>query len=313
MKRRIRQRLLELSPRAFEFFAGDLLVYLGLESVSVTRQTGDGGIDATCHMVSGGRFRVPAGVQVKRQRKSVDRPEMDRFIGALANRFPCGIFITTATFTRPSLQRAAVSIPHVSTVDGNQIADVLMTNGIGTDVGSDSVDERYFEVFESRLKIAEESAIYDAGTPREVTPADDLISLRALSYALHVDTTTIRDWIERGRLYPDAGGDGTVDEDALAEAFRDFYVKRSSAGLAAEAADSILSQPEKTRLTDVKKLLIRYPLDRFIIQGYMEYRPADHLIRFRPEIWDNLRFRDVLELRRSLLEQIERYFSSMRT
>lgn len=377
MRRRIRERLLELSPRAFEFFAGDLLVYLGLESVSVTRQTGDGGIDAVCEMVSGGHFRVPAGVQVKRQRQSVARPEMDRFIGALANRFPCGIFVTTATFTRPSLQKAAISVPHVSTVDGDQIADVMVTNGIGTNVESDSLDERYFGIFESRLKIAEESAVYDAGTPREVTPADDLISLRALSYALRVDTTTIRDWIERGRLQPDAGGDrdngdglyfrrhrineirekfklralprsadewldgflsfaihgtlnksykpvmllamldlarsdGTVDEDALAEAFHDFYVKRSSAGLAAEAANSILSQPEKARPADVKRLLVRYPLERFVIKGFMEHRPNEHLIRFRPEVWNGLRFRDVLELRRSLLEQIERYFSSIR-
>src|SRR5215831_3583680 len=122
---KLRDRLIDLSPRAFEFFAGDLLEFLGLASVSVTRQAGDGGIDAVCTMVSDGLFRVPAGVQVKRFRKPVGRPDIDKFVGSLANRFACGIFITTAAFTRASLDKAARSIPHVSTVDGDQITDVL--------------------------------------------------------------------------------------------------------------------------------------------------------------------------------------------
>ena len=81
----IKDRLYALSPRAFELFAGDLLTFLGLAAVTVTRYRGDGGIDASCELVSGGILRVPAGVQVKRLRQAVPRPEMDRFVGALAN------------------------------------------------------------------------------------------------------------------------------------------------------------------------------------------------------------------------------------
>lgn len=377
LRRKIKERLLELSPRAFEFFAGDLLEYLKLASVRVTRQTGDGGIDAECEMVSGGLLRVPAGVQVKRQRRTVYRPDIDRFVGALANRFSCGIFITTSIFAPSSLGKAASSIPHVCTVDGDQVAAVLVSNGIGALQGREAIDEGYFGMFEARLRVSEsERPTYYVGGDREITEANDLISLRALSYALRVDTTTIRRWVERGHLQPDAhagaefrdglffrrgriaeirqryglqpipssveewtqeflrfatrgrlnksykpvmllamldlaGEDGSVDEDALARSFLGFYESRSEAGLPAEVASSILSRPQSVKLDDVRTLLVRYPLDRFVIKGFVEYLPQERLVRFRPEIWEGLRFRDVLELRRSLREQVDRYFASI--
>lgn len=365
-----------MSPRAFEFFAGDLLEYLGLASVSVTRQTGDGGIDATCELVSGGLIHVPAGVQVKRQRATVTRPEIDRFIGALSNRFACGIFVTTATFAKASLQKAETSVPHISTINGQKVADVLAVGGIGIIPGTDSLDEAYFRIFEDRAQSVETLRIEEAREPYVVTPADDLISLRALSYALRVDTTTIRNWIERGRLHPDASGapaereglyfrrrrieeirqafrvdrapstsdmwiegflqfvkqgklnksykpvmllamldlvqsDGTVDEDALVHAFRNFYLTRYARGQVAEVAQSPLSQPDQVSLSAVKRLLITCPLDRFIIKGYLNRRADQGLICIRSEIWESLRYQDVIDLRRSVREQIERYYSTI--
>jgi hypothetical protein len=53
IKRQLKARLLDLSPRAFEFFAGELLVYVGLDRVQVTRYIGDGGIDAHGELVAG--------------------------------------------------------------------------------------------------------------------------------------------------------------------------------------------------------------------------------------------------------------------
>jgi hypothetical protein len=366
---KLRDRLIDLSPRAFEFFAGDLLEFLGLASVAVTRQAGDGGIDAVCTMVSGGLFRVPAGVQVKRFRKPVGRPDIDKFVGSLANRFACGIFITTAAFTRASLEKAARSIPHVSTVDGDQITDVLYKNRIGITPRSASIDEEYFQAFESRVASLERSVREAQPSYRVITPDDDLVSLRALSYALHVDTTTIRDWIDRGRLYPDsseglyfrrrciaeirqtfglgrtpssgdewldafmrfvargqlnksykpvlllamlelATPDGTIDEDALVTAFWDFYRSREAAGLVVEARSSAMNRPSSVTFQDVRKLVLTYPLDRFVIQGFVE-RPADgRLIRIRPEVWEGLRFRDVVSLRQSLHDQLDRYYAS---
>lgn len=377
LRRKIKERLQELSPRAFEFFAGDLLEYLGLSSVRVTRQTGDGGIDAECELVSGNLFHVPAGVQVKRQRRPVYRPEIDRFVGALANHYSCGIFITTADFAKASLQKAAKSIPYISTIDGDQVADVLVTNEVGIRRGTTSIDEDYFGMFECHLRVAERTPSYDVRSERTVTPDDDLISLRALSYTLRVDTTTIRRWVEHGHIKPEShsyrqagdglffrrrciqearqklgirpvptsngewlgsflrfstrgllnksykpvmllamldivNSDGTIDENMLVESFRSFYIDRYQRGLLPEASSSLLSQPESASLSDVRKLLIRYPLDRFIIQGFVEHLPEEGLIRFRPELWESLHFQDVLALRHSLRKQLDRYFSALK-
>jgi len=78
IKRELRDQLLTMSPRAFELFAGEFLVYVGLEKVSVTRYIGDGGIDAQGDLIAG-TFRLPVGVQVKRYRNNVQRTDIDKF------------------------------------------------------------------------------------------------------------------------------------------------------------------------------------------------------------------------------------------
>lgn len=384
LERKIKGRLLDLSPRAFEFFAGDLLAFMGLDSVVVTRQSGDGGIDAHCELVSGGILRVPAGVQVKKWRQPVSRLDMDRFAGALANRYACGIYIMTAGFIRTALQKAA-SIPHITPVDGDQVAQVLLSGGVGILPQTGALDEDYFSLFEARAAgdrqprtLAEARAAYLAAP----APPDDLISLRALSYSLHVDSKTVRSWVQRGLLLPDAAsgdvrGDGTqaglffrrsrleeirrqlrlqetpaapegwverflhfatqgrlnmsykpvlllalldcvdsegsVAEETLAAAFWQFYRDGAAGGLRAEAPASILSQPEAVTLAAVRRLMVDYPLDRFVIQGLLERLPAaadaPAQVRVRPEVWAGLRFQHVLTLRGALAEQVERYFA----
>ena len=53
IKRELKNQLLTLSARSFEFFAGDFLTYIGLESIAVTRYIGDGGIDAQGSLIAG--------------------------------------------------------------------------------------------------------------------------------------------------------------------------------------------------------------------------------------------------------------------
>src|SRR4028118_1541072 len=91
VRQQLKTRLLDLSPRAFELFAGDLLVYVGLQDVAVTRYVGDGGIDAHGEIVTNsGIVRIPTGVQVKRHRSNVQRADIDRFIGALTGQYSQG-------------------------------------------------------------------------------------------------------------------------------------------------------------------------------------------------------------------------------
>ena len=128
LRRRIKARLLALPPRAFELFAGDLLEFMGLRDVSVTRYSGDGGIDAVGSLeTSAALISIPTGVQVKRYRANVQRGDIDRFIGALSGQYAQGIFITTAGYTRQAALKAVVGVPRVATVDGEQVI-ALMRN-----------------------------------------------------------------------------------------------------------------------------------------------------------------------------------------
>src|SRR5579859_4106311 len=130
IKRELKKQLLTLSPRSFEFFASDFLTYIGLEAVSVTRYIGDGGIDAQGNLIAG-RFRIPVGIQVKRHRNNVQRPDIDRFIGALSGRFSEGMFMTTASYAPGALQKAATSVPRVLTLNGEQVVSIMVEHGLG--------------------------------------------------------------------------------------------------------------------------------------------------------------------------------------
>ena len=127
LRRQLKARLLELSPRAFELFAGDLLTYVGLQNVAVTRYVGDGGVDAHGDLMSeSGLICVPTGVQVKRHRSNVQRADIDRFIGALGGQYRHGIFITTAGYAEQARVKAQTSpVLRVDTVTGDQVV-ILM-------------------------------------------------------------------------------------------------------------------------------------------------------------------------------------------
>jgi hypothetical protein len=215
LRRQIKARLLALPPRAFELFAGDLLEFMGLRNVSVTRYSGDGGIDAVGSLeTSAALISIPTGVQVKRYRANVQRADIDRFIGALSGQYQQGIFITTAGYTRQATLKATVGIPRVATVDGDQVIALMLQHRLGiteSDDAAGGIDEEYFGLFEAQAvarlgRLAEQREVYRVGEAeagRVASPEDDLISMRALSHALRVDTTALRRWMEQGKLCPD--------------------------------------------------------------------------------------------------------------
>jgi hypothetical protein len=225
IKRELKQQLLTISARSFEFFASDFLVYIGLERVSVTRYIGDGGIDASGDLVAG-QFRIPIGIQVKRYRNNVQRPDIDRFVGALSGRFSEGMFLTTANYAPQALQKAAMSIPRVLTLNGDQIVSIMLEHQLGLKPSSFGtpkmeIDPDYFAAFEA-MKSLFASSVKEAhqGYPTSLSdlskeglleeqsidlpPEQDVISLTALGYALRIDPTRVRRWVESGTLLPDA-------------------------------------------------------------------------------------------------------------
>ena len=225
IKRELKKQLLSMSARSFEFFAGEFLVYVGLEAISVTRYIGDGGIDAQGNLITG-LFRIPIGIQVKRHRNNVQRPDIDKFIGALSGRFSQGMFMTTASYAPGALQKASTSIPHILTLNGDQIVSVMVEHQLGLRMLSDKgqkldIDPDYFTAFEAMKgllsgRVSESRQNYSIASspssslaqPDEQTidlkPEEDLISLNALGYTLRVDPTRVRRWIEYETLRPDA-------------------------------------------------------------------------------------------------------------
>src|SRR5207253_11383204 len=132
-----------------------------------TRYIGDGGIDAYGNLLAG-RFRIPIGIQVKRHRNNVQRPDIDKFIGALSGRFSDGMFMTTANYAPGALQKATTSIPRVLTLNGEQIVSIMVEHGLGVKSSSLNaqkldVDPDYFEAFEDMRSLI---VGYDKESPK---------------------------------------------------------------------------------------------------------------------------------------------------
>jgi hypothetical protein len=376
LQRSLKDRLLALPPRAFELFAGDLLEFMGLRDVAVTRYTGDGGIDAHGRLEIGeALISIPTGVQVKRYRANIGRAEIDRFVGALSGRYPQGIFITTAGYARQASHKAASATPHVATIDGDQVVGLMLRHQLGVDPIASTLDEDYFAQYEAQAarpkRIAEAPAIYQAGAEagQALLPAEDLITLRALSHALRVDTTTLRRLMERGLLQPEQttgngywfrrdgieairkrllgkavplsteawreeflafarsrnlsksykpvllkalistvnrNGEAPISE--LVSAFRAFYLARRAAGLLVEYGPPDLSDAAAVSDSKLRQIIIKHPLERFLIKGYLQYLPEAELVRFAPHLWNELRAWELLAIVQSADEQLVYYY-----
>jgi len=133
--------LLQLSPDRFERLARRLLREAGFTSVTVTGQTGDGGIDGL------GVYRVslvsfPVFFQCKRYRGSVRANAVRDFRGAMAGRGDKGLLITTGTFTADAKREATrEGAPPIDLIDGAQLCDLLKEFGIGVRTNTRTIED----------------------------------------------------------------------------------------------------------------------------------------------------------------------------
>lgn len=131
-KKRVLSELKGLTPTGFEHFCMTLLEALGYRSVSVTRRSGDGGIDGHGDFRQGA-VSIKSAFQAKRWTDApVGRPEIDKFRGAIQGDYDHGVFITTSRFTRDaeqaSYKKGAIT---VLLLDGQAIAEMMADRGIG--------------------------------------------------------------------------------------------------------------------------------------------------------------------------------------
>ncbi len=146
-------RLLVMSPAAFEELSKRLLIATGFEDVEVTGRSGDGGIDGTARY----RFSlisVPVYFQCKRYNGSVGPKTVREFRGALPSPNDRGLIITTGTFTKSAKEAATPPgyLP-LDLIDGMGLCELLKERRLGVEVRQRTVedviiDPRYFDRFE---------------------------------------------------------------------------------------------------------------------------------------------------------------------
>ncbi len=129
------ERLLKLSPAAFERLSQRLLRESGFVEVKVTGRSGDGGIDGVGIVRLGGLLGFPVLFQCKRYQGSVGPGVVRDFRGAMIGRADRGLIITTGTFSREAKAEATRDgAPPIDLVDGEQLLDKLKELRLGVNV-----------------------------------------------------------------------------------------------------------------------------------------------------------------------------------
>jgi restriction system protein len=132
VKRRLHEQLLAMPPVEFEQLIGRLLGAMGYENVTVTRRSGDGGIDVVAD-IEMGILQLRTAVQVKRMKGNVQRPVVSQLRGDMALLdVDQGMIITTSGFSQGAKDVARVrNVAPITLLDGDRLTDLLIEQGIG--------------------------------------------------------------------------------------------------------------------------------------------------------------------------------------
>lgn len=131
----IQQLVKAVSPAFFEQLVMQLLLKMGYggtreDAGQVIGKSGDGGIDG---IINEDRLGLDViYIQAKRWEGDVGRPEIQKFVGALAgNKATKGVFITTSGFTKEAKAYAAQVNSKVVLIDGPMLADLMIDYNLG--------------------------------------------------------------------------------------------------------------------------------------------------------------------------------------
>ena len=158
IRKAVADELLEkIKANTFQFFEQlvvDLLIAMGYggakaENGMVTQATGDGGIDGVINQDKLGLDSIY--IQAKRyETTAIGRPEIQRFIGALApHGVRKGIFITTSTFASTARDYLDRIDYRIVLIDGNELTQLMIDYNVGVSIRETyhvkRVDTDYFE------------------------------------------------------------------------------------------------------------------------------------------------------------------------
>lgn len=146
-------RIKTVSPSRFEELVVELLLKMGYggtqeDAGQVVGKSGDGGIDG---IINEDRLGLDViYIQAKRWEADVGRPEIQKFVGALAgNKANKGVFITSSGFTKEAKDYASQVNHRVILIDGPMLAELMMDYDLGVSTKEiytvKRLDSDYFE------------------------------------------------------------------------------------------------------------------------------------------------------------------------
>jgi len=128
----LRQQLRAMNPYQFEQLIGDLLEAMGYEDVTVTKASGDYGVDVVA-TVQFGITTITEVVQVKRYQNTIQRHTLDQLRGALPYyKALRGTIITLSRFSSGCIEAALFpGAAPIGLIDGEKLLDLLFKHSIG--------------------------------------------------------------------------------------------------------------------------------------------------------------------------------------
>jgi restriction system protein len=148
-KRHLSDVLIHMNPYDFESLTQLLLRECGFTQVSVTKKTGDGGVDGFGKLKINGIFSFNVAFQCKRYSGIVGAPEIRDFRGSLTTNIEKGLFITTGRFSKQAMEEANASgKQQIDLIDGEDLINKLAEHSLGVrEVKTYEVDDAFFKEF----------------------------------------------------------------------------------------------------------------------------------------------------------------------
>ena len=149
----ILKKALSLSPTGFENLVIALLEAMGYGragSIQRTSATGDAGIDGIISQDPLGLDRIYMQAKRYATDRTVDRPKIHEFAGALLGKQgDRGVFITTSRFSPGAINEAERINARIELIDGARLAELLIRHRVGVQtvqtVDLYRLDEDFFD------------------------------------------------------------------------------------------------------------------------------------------------------------------------
>lgn len=138
--------LQNMDPYGFERLSQRLLRECGFTQVSVTKKSGDGGIDGIGKLKINGIVSFNVAFQCKRYKDLVSSGDIRDFRGSLTTDIEKGIFITTGSFSKAAKDEATTpGKKQIDLIDGEEFISKLAEYSIGVkEVKTYEIDEVFF-------------------------------------------------------------------------------------------------------------------------------------------------------------------------